>query len=111
MGWNERWTFGRPFGPCLQANLQRRFRDGRPAGSRTWNFNRFRTPKQVRRVCRKRLPRLVQPYHNLAMSRFARIKNWPECLKHMDTAKLEVELRYWKYRIATRGHPAARKGA
>jgi hypothetical protein len=43
------------------------------------------------------------------MSRFKRIRDWPECLKKLDSAKLEEELRYWKSRIALLGHPQAKK--
>jgi hypothetical protein len=45
------------------------------------------------------------------MPRFDKLKNWPDCLKHMSIEQLERERAYWLGRIKTLGHPQAKKGA
>jgi hypothetical protein len=45
------------------------------------------------------------------MSRFARLKNWPDCLKRMSIDELQRERAYWLERIKTLGHRQAKKGA
>ena len=45
------------------------------------------------------------------MSRFKRIRDWPDCLKQLSDADLGRELYYWQSQIRYLGHPQARKGA
>jgi hypothetical protein len=45
------------------------------------------------------------------MSRFDRLKNWPDCLKRMSMDELEQERAYWLGRIKYLGHAQAQKGA
>lgn len=45
------------------------------------------------------------------MSRFKRIRDWPNCLTRMQPDELQRELRYWQARIPYLGQPAAKKEA
>jgi hypothetical protein len=45
------------------------------------------------------------------MSRFKRLKNWPERLSTMTVEQLRQETAYWRSKAAFLGHPAARKEA
>jgi hypothetical protein len=43
------------------------------------------------------------------MSRFKRIRNWPDNLKEMTTDELRKERAFWESRLSWLGHPQARK--
>jgi hypothetical protein len=43
------------------------------------------------------------------MSRFKRLKNWPDCLSAMTIEQLRQEIAYWQTRAKFLGHPTARK--
>jgi hypothetical protein len=43
------------------------------------------------------------------MSRFKRLKYWPDCLKRYSLEELRRELHYWQGRFPFLGHPAAKK--
>jgi len=45
------------------------------------------------------------------MSRFKRLKNWPDCLSTMTVEQLRQEITYWQSKARFLGHPTARKGA
>jgi hypothetical protein len=45
------------------------------------------------------------------MTRFKRLKEWPELLTRLTLDELRQELAYWKRRIPQLGLPHARKGA
>ena len=45
------------------------------------------------------------------MTRFKRLKDWPEILSRLTLEELRKELVYWQRRIPQFGHPHARKGA
>jgi len=49
--------------------------------------------------------------YDVQMSRFKRIKDWPESLKTMSIAELRHAHEYWIMRASHLGHPQARKGA
>jgi hypothetical protein len=45
------------------------------------------------------------------MTRFDRLKDWPEKLERMTLAELEQEYAYWRQREGELGHREARAGA
>ena len=45
------------------------------------------------------------------MSRFKRLKNWPDCLSTMTVEQFDQEIAYWQSKAGFLGHPTARKGA
>jgi hypothetical protein len=50
--------------------------------------------------------------HNIsAMTRYHRLKDWPEKLERMSLAELEQEYAYWRQRERELGHREARAGA
>jgi hypothetical protein len=45
------------------------------------------------------------------MTRFDRLKDWPEKLERLSEAELRAELSYWRMRERELGHREARQGA
>jgi len=45
------------------------------------------------------------------MTRFRRLKEWPEILARLTIEELRKELTYWKRRVPQPGQPHTRKGA
>jgi hypothetical protein len=45
------------------------------------------------------------------MTRFKKLKDWPECLERMPIDELRSELNYWLIREQQLGHRDAKKGA
>jgi hypothetical protein len=45
------------------------------------------------------------------MSRYPRLRNWPDCLTKLSDDELNRELVHWPYKVRLLGHPSARKEA